>query len=345
MKCLESGPWRSFALECAATSNSLSTAHRIFDSCRLARVRKMKHHEMIMALRWLLVFSMLVGCTTERHTDAELPIGQIYRPIEIVGGDAISGQVYPANLKRLRREPLALGYGPPYTPDDQPFFSKYISDRPQLDDESYENEKFETINVASLEDYRKALAEGYSAYNTFELSMESFFIRADAIEAFLNLCCVREFGANGDLNPENISVASLSWMGSDERKQIMEDTQNQLTLGDYLQAGKHSEKKHGASDVYTGLGRGMLFNWKHEGAQSWSFDHQHWTYSMEVAASGDINCDGETDFLIFRATYARGGTGRYYSNYVVLGPKNPRQNCLMPYHFFKGRLHPWDHAF
>jgi len=66
---------------------------------------------------------------------------------------------------------------------------------------------------------------------------------------------------------------------------------------------------------------------------------------MEVSASGDINCDGETDFLIFSATYARGGTGRYYSNYVVLGPKNPPQNCLMPYDFFKGRLHPWDHAF
>jgi hypothetical protein len=95
----------------------------------------------------------------------------------------------------------------------------------------------------------------------------------------------------------DLSVSFLDWVGSEQRASLESDTAKGMCLRDYLNKGKIKSLKK--------LKNGISFE-----------DDGNKMFISELAR-GDYDGDDYEDALIYCANYYIGGSGRYYTPYIV----------------------------
>ena len=165
------------------------------------------------------------------------------------------------------------------------------------------------IQVETVNEYEAALKAGYYPYNTFEITMESFFKTADAT---LNFMKQAQLSSHSNLNKDYLTqlpVTFLNWTG-DEKENLKNDAANGMTIKDYT---KPNSRRH-IHDLKID-GNGM------------TFCEDDMVYSVTELARGDVDSDGNEDCLIVIGTYMKSGSGRSYQTYVV-SKTDPKQRQL-----------------
>ena len=162
------------------------------------------------------------------------------------------------------------------------------------------------IHVETINQYEAAKAEGYFARNTFEITMESWFINTDLTLGFMAGAQPSQhsyFSKNIGLD---LPPTVLGGFGERDDG-LKADEENGVTLKDYT-------KSYGRRHIYNIR--------KSEVGVSFSCN-DGCNYSVQELARGDVDRDGSEDALIVIATYAQGGSGRDYNPCIVTktGPK------------------------
>lgn len=156
------------------------------------------------------------------------------------------------------------------------------------------------LHVESVDDYERALKAGYRPFNTFEISMASWFETTAKTLDFMAQAqpSKRSLFKTNDL--KYLPVSILNWNGSEEKKQLDDDAAKGMTLEDC--ATNHPEHR---------------INHLKFKDSSMTFSDDDCDYHVTELARGDFDHDGFEDSLIMVAQYYQGGSGRSYTFYVV----------------------------
>ena len=149
----------------------------------------------------------------------------------------------------------------------------------------------------TVSQYMKAIRNGAEPIGCFGNSMDSFFTHATATLMYLKQAKPSKKNLMDHSSLLDLSVSFLNWRGSDEKQLLAKQAKAGFTLRKFKRSGKIVNVK---------IGRNWL-----------DFDYGGCYYSIRWMAHGDINGDGVEDRLIGVGVAYIGGTGRYYSSYLV----------------------------
>ncbi len=181
----------------------------------------------------------------------------------------------------------------------------YDKDEPILFMRLKEDDPESYINTETANDYLAAIKKGAFPMTTADIAVSSFFVEVVPVLVFLK----KSKPSKQSLLYEDlmdISISVFPWSGSDERKQIEDDSAAGLTVGDYLKKGLITEvsrespnkigfKTHYAKDV---------------------IKHGQEVIITELSR-GDYDGDGFEDSMISISTYYLEGSGRDYYSHIV----------------------------
>lgn len=162
------------------------------------------------------------------------------------------------------------------------------------------------VRTETVDQYRKALAQGCRARTTFDITTESWFIDASQVLKFMEKARPAKTNCLAGFSLKNLPVGFLNWSGSGERETLQKAVRSGARLSDYAAAGK-------------------IGNLKAQGERI-EFDFKGIHYIVSKKACGDVDEDGFADLLISIAWYYREGSGRGYETEVIAGFPAPRRN-------------------
>ena len=146
-----------------------------------------------------------------------------------------------------------------------------------------------TVRTETVNQYRRALKQGYTAENTFQLTMVGFFTNTGAV---LDFMVVAETSKRSLLNTNlalDLPVTVLNYNGTEQHKALETDAAKGMTVGDY--AGKKR-----ITDIKTT-------------STGTTFSDQSCQYEVRELARGDLDHDGVEDALVSVSTRFKGGSG------------------------------------
>jgi hypothetical protein len=162
------------------------------------------------------------------------------------------------------------------------------------------------IHVETIKEYKAAIKSGYTAYTTYDLAMESWFIGADATVGFMAQAKPSQSSYLKGKFLEQLPVTLLDPLGSaHEYQYLKQDAARGNSLLDYMEPKSHRP----------------LHDVKLDGHKL-TFSDDNYDYSVAELARGDIDGDGIEDVLIMVSAYVRGGSGRIY--FTIVASKTSR---------------------
>ncbi len=227
-------------------------------------------------LGWILW--LLVGVTL--HAEELRP--RLLHPLRF-RDFTVTGEVTPAGVARLLREPIRIG-------TDDPAGYEFLSR-----DGGTTHVRVET-GTESL----AAWQSGARPVTTFDLAMDSWFQTTAGTLVFLQRC---QPATNSFLPGHllaNLPVTILDWHGDEERLRLERDGARGRRLADYWRMGRLRR--------WRSTPEGLRFRFR---AQD---------YQLTELARGDWDGDGQEDVLVAMATHYLHGTGRSYGISVAQRP-------------------------
>lgn len=179
------------------------------------------------------------------------------------------------------------------------------------------------LKTETVAQYRKVRADGGSAWTTFDISMDSFFVTAGGTLKFLEMSKDAKKSSFKDTWMRQLSISLISWEGSDESITHERDSAAGMSLADYAQDKKIKFTQ--SSDKHL------------------EFETEYKSYEVCWEASGDSNGDGFEDRLISVAWYYKEGSGRSYDTYLATYP-DPKKSVVSLEYFDPVKFQTADKA-
>tara|TARA_Y100001934_G_C12135729_1_gene670081 strand:- start:9 stop:818 length:810 start_codon:yes stop_codon:yes gene_type:complete len=181
----------------------------------------------------------------------------------------------------------------------------YDIDEPILFMRLKEDDPDSYINTETANDYLAAIKIGAFPMTTADIAVSSFFVEVVPILVFLK----QSKPSSKSLLYEDlmdISISVFPWSGSDEKKQIENDSAAGLTVSDYLKKGLITEiTRESINEIR------FKTNYPQE-----VIKHRKEVIITELAR-GDYDGDGFEDSMISISTYYLEGSGRNYHSHIV----------------------------
>jgi hypothetical protein len=155
------------------------------------------------------------------------------------------------------------------------------------------------IHVETVNQYQTALKNGYFAATTYDMTMQSYFIQAEAVLDFMT----------------HAHTSQRSYLG----KQAVLDLPVTV-LESFGEGGKEAVKGMTVRDCTPRVAKGVV-----------EFRYQDCDYWVQELARGDVDHDGCEDVLLMMGVYAQ-GSGRHFQTLVATRTEpNQRQLQLIKF--------------
>ena len=156
------------------------------------------------------------------------------------------------------------------------------------------------IRTETVNEYKAAIKAGYGPYNTFEITMQSWFKQPAEILDFMAKAQPSIHSQFQTKDLKYLPVSLLNWNDTDQKKQLDDDAAKGMTL----------------KDCTTSYSKRHIHGLKLKD-NTMTFSDDGCDYVITELARGDFDHDEYEDALIMISTYYQGGSGRSYSFYVV----------------------------
>ena len=179
---------------------------------------------------------------------------------------SVIGPVTSQGAKRLQREKIKVG-------SDSPDAYEFLAADPATGDNR--------VRTETVEEYLAARRKGAGPFTTFDITMDSFFVRAASALVFLERAVPARIKLMDRASFADLSVSFLNWTGTDEEEELLKkNVARGLTLRDYQRLGRIKRLKISPTEL--------------------RFETPGMNYSITCTwlASGDFNHDGFEDGLI-----------------------------------------------
>lgn len=164
----------------------------------------------------------------------------------------------------------------------------------------------ERIRVENCNEYIEARAAGFSAFTTFDITMDSFFIRTCTVLAGLKESSPPKKDYMNIKNYpelEKFPVFLLPVSSEDEADELMSASKEGRSFTDYIKSGEIRIKKS---------------------EKSFTLIYGDTDKSFELIAKSDFTHDGYADMLIFTASHSSSGSWRAYG-YILISAREEGQ--------------------
>ena len=152
------------------------------------------------------------------------------------------------------------------------------------------------VRVETAGQYLEMRRKGAAPYTTYDISMNSWFVRILPPLVFLKHSSASKRSLLGD-DLMDLSVSFLPWFGSEERIRLESDTAKGFSLEDYSKNGRIKSVKKSENSI--------------------SFETSGMRHSIDELVRGDYDGDGYEDSIIQHNEHYIEGTGRSSTCYIV----------------------------
>ena len=236
------------------------------------------------------VLAVLTGCqhpNMDSNSEAQLAAPRLLSPVEYDDFNAV-GPVTAKGVGHLMTERVKIGSS------DADAYEFLVSG---------EGQEQKRVRAETVAEYLKARKSGAYPYNTFDLSMDSYFERTASSLVFLQQAEPAKTNYLFGASLLNLSVSFVLFPEQDGIDRIEHDVKNGLRLRDY--ARSHT-----------------IWNVKTISPNEISFTTGLLDYDVELVACGDHDHDGFEDGVLYVIYHYHEGSGLGYNTYLV-SPTNP----------------------
>ena len=166
------------------------------------------------------------------------------------------------------------------------------------------------VRVETAGQYLEMRRKGAAPYTTYDITMNSWFVRILPPLVFLKHSSASKRSLLGD-DLMDLSVSFLPWFGSEERIRLESDTAKGFSLEDYSKNGRIKSVKKSENSI--------------------SFETASERYFINELVRGDYDGDGYEDSIIHIAEYYIEGSGRSFNSYIV--KRNDESKACTVEHF------------
>jgi len=232
--------------------------------------------------------------------DSEKLAPRLVEPLELETFN-VAGRITSEGARRLMGERLRTG-------DQDPPVYEFLSTAITAEERNY-------VFTDTVATYLEAKRTGAVAYTNWDITYESWFV--DAASKLRYLERANSSLIEYEIDLMDLSVSFLSWNGSEEKSKLEKDAASGMTLREYARPWRRRIRNL----IYVPN--------KHE----IRFSTSNLDYVVKLLALGDITGDGIQDGLIAVAYYYRGGSGRGYDSYAIVGDDKRRIWAAEPFHW------------
>ena len=227
----------------------------------------------------------LTGCKhdfTSQSTEDQPGLPRLLAPIEFADFNVI-GAVSKQGDDQLLSERVKIGSS------DADAYDFLVKDAGQ---------EQKRIHVENVAEYLAARKNGAYPYNTFDLSMDSFFERTASALVFLKQAIPPQTNFVNNISLLNLSVSFIYFPEEAGSERTDHDVRKGLRLRDY--ARNHT-----------------IWNLGQTSPTELKFTTGDMDYDIELVASGDFDHDGFQDGLLMVYAGHNGGSGFSYDVYLM----------------------------
>ena len=248
----------------------------------------------------VLVVAAVLSCKHKQSVSKnDSHLAALLSPVEFEGFRVV-GPISANRVDQLFREQVKIGS---VDPDAYNFLVR---------DEGQAQKRLQVHTVA---EYLEARAAGAYPYNTFDISMDSFFVRTASALVFLKQSKPAETNFLRLTSLLNLSVSFLDVPDREDVVQPAPNNMNSLRLEDYA-------RSHKIRDV------------KQTSPIELRFTNGDMDYDCELVAGGDFDHDGIQDGLLFVSAMHHEGSGRNYSVYLISRKNQASETTVQDFAFW-----------